>query len=161
GRGTDSWCSSCRPQERSEVADGPDVRQLVGVDDHSDACDLTAGDIERHHADEPLLCVEKTRSRAAVDLVGAEGHARKAGNDADLVVDDRARDTGSPAQRPRERWNLAAAVGGQLHVMSEQRLEAGEVAVLGGGEEPSCQFVALLARRLEAGSALLDLAPGP
>jgi hypothetical protein len=34
------------------------VRQLVGVDDPPDACDLTAGDIERAHADQPLLCVE-------------------------------------------------------------------------------------------------------
>jgi hypothetical protein len=54
------------------------VRQLIGVDDRVDACDLTAGDIERHDGDQPLLCVEKERSRAAVDFDGAERHTRSA-----------------------------------------------------------------------------------
>src|ERR1039457_4718579 len=45
--------------------------------------------------------------------------------------------------------------------MSEQRLEASEIVVLGRREEPSRQLVALLARRLEAGSTLRDVAPGP
>jgi hypothetical protein len=40
--------------------------------------------------------------------------------------------------------------------VSEQRLKPSEIALLGGCEEPSCQLVALLARRLEAGPALLD-----
>jgi len=44
------------------------VRQLVGVEDRIDAGDLTASDIERHHRDQPLLCVEKERPRATVDL---------------------------------------------------------------------------------------------
>ncbi len=44
--------------------------------------------------------------------------------------------------------------------MSEQRLERSEVALLGGREEPSCELVALLTRRLEAGPALLDVASG-
>jgi hypothetical protein len=44
------------------------VRQLVGVEDRADACDLTTGDIECQHADQPLPSVEKERSRAAVDL---------------------------------------------------------------------------------------------
>ena len=39
-------------------------------------------------------------------------------------------------------------------------LEAGQIAVLDRGEEPSCQLVALLPSRLEAGSPLLDVAPG-
>src|ERR671911_456436 len=72
--------SSRRPQYRSEVADWPEVRQLVGVDDRDDACDLTAGDVERQHADQPLLSVEKERSRAAVDLHGAQRHSRDAGD---------------------------------------------------------------------------------
>ena len=54
--------------------------------------------------------------------------------------------------------NLAAAVGGQLHAVSEQRLEPRQVALLGCRKEALCQLVALLARRLEAGSALLDVA---
>jgi hypothetical protein len=69
-RGTTAGVSSRRPQERSEVGDWPEVRQFVGVDDRADACDLTAGDIERRHADQPLQCVEIERSRAAVDLDG-------------------------------------------------------------------------------------------
>ena len=67
-----------RPQQRPEVADRPEVRQLIGVDDRVDARDLTGGDIERHHADQPLLCVEKERSRAAVDLDGTPRHAGSA-----------------------------------------------------------------------------------
>jgi hypothetical protein len=87
-----------------------------------DAGDLTAGDIECQHADQPLLSVEIEGSRAAVDLDGAQRHARKAGGPAD-PVDQRARDAVAPAQRPRERRNLAAAVAGELHVVSEQRLD--------------------------------------
>ena len=44
--------------------------------------------------------------------------------------------------------------------MREQCLEPGEIALLGGGEEPSCQLVALLARRLEAWPALPGVASG-
>jgi hypothetical protein len=62
--------------------------------------------------------------------------------------------------RPRKRRNLAAAVGGQLHVVSEQRLEPSEIALVDGREEPSCQLVALLGRRLEARPALLEVASG-
>ena len=78
----------------------------------------------------------------------------------DPVVEHRTRDAGAPAHRLGERRNLAAAVGGQLHVVSEQHLERGEIALLGGRDEPSHQLVALLARRLEAGPALLDVASG-
>src|SRR5215471_11731110 len=63
--------SSRRPQYRCEVADWPEARQLVGVDDRADVRDLTTGDIERHHGDQPLLWVEVERARAAVDLDGA------------------------------------------------------------------------------------------
>jgi hypothetical protein len=35
--------SSRRPQQRSDVGDRPEVRQLVGVDDPADARDPTAG----------------------------------------------------------------------------------------------------------------------
>jgi hypothetical protein len=44
------------------------VLELLGLDNRADADDLTACDIERHDADQPLLCVEIERSRAAVDL---------------------------------------------------------------------------------------------
>jgi len=46
-----------------------------------------------------------------------------------------------------------------LRSFLEQRLEPGEIALLGGPEEPSCQFVAVRELRLEA-PALLDVAPG-
>src|SRR5918999_4661273 len=92
--------SSRRPQQRSDVGDRPEVRQLVGVDDPADARDPTAGDVERQHADQSLLSVEKERSRAAVDLDGARQHARKSRYLAEKV-DERARDAVAPAQRPR------------------------------------------------------------
>ena len=88
------------------VGDWSEVRELVGVDDPADGPDLAAGDIEREHADQPLLFVEKERSRAAVDLDWAQRHARDAGGLAE-PVDQRARDTVASAQRPRERRNLA------------------------------------------------------
>src|SRR5262249_10286892 len=99
------------------------------------------------------------RSRAAVDLDGAERDAGKARAETE-PVDQRARDAGPPAEGPLECRNLAAAVAGQLHVVSEQRLEPSEIAVLGGLKEPSRELVALLARRLEAGPALRHVAPG-
>ena len=83
--------SSRGPQQRFEVADGPEMRQLVGVRDSSDAVDLAAGDVERHHADQPLLWVEVERSGGAVDLDRPEGDARNTARPAD-PVDDRARD---------------------------------------------------------------------
>src|SRR3954464_7971261 len=116
-----------------EVAERPQVRELVGVDDRADAPDLTAGDVERQHADEPPLRVEVERARAAVDLDGAQ-LARNPRAPAE-PLDQHARDAATPAQRPCERGNLAAAVAGQLDVVSEQRLETGEVALLGGVEE--------------------------
>src|SRR5215207_10368851 len=151
--------SSRRPHERCEVADWPEVGQLVGVDDRVDACDLTAGDVERHHGDQPLLCIEVERSWAAVDLDGARRYALKALAEAD-PADERAGDTGAAAQRVRQGGDLAAAVAGRLNIVGEQRLEPSEIAFLGGLKEPSCQPVALLARRLEAGPALLDVASG-
>src|SRR5215207_1156423 len=151
--------SSRRPHERCEVADWPEVGQLVGVDDRVDACDLTAGDVERHHGDQPLLCIEVERSWAAVDLDGARRYALKALAEAD-PADERAGDTGAAAQSARQGGDLAAAVAGQVHVVGEQRLEPSEIALLGGLKEPSCQPVALHARRLEAGPALLDVASG-
>jgi hypothetical protein len=87
--------------EFAEVGDWPEVCQFVR------ACDLIAGDIERAHADQPLLSIEKERSRAAVDLDEAQRRARNAGGQAE-VVDERARDTVAPGQRPRERRSLAA-----------------------------------------------------
>src|SRR5262245_58632830 len=116
------------PHQRSEVADWPEVRQLVGVDDPVDACDLTAGDVERHNGDQPLLCVEIERPRAAVDLDGAQRGPRSAGAQAD-PADQRARDAVAPAQRARQGGNLAAAVPGELDVVGEQRLEPRQVTL--------------------------------
>src|SRR4051812_19584114 len=150
--------SSPRLHQSLEVAERPEVRQLVGVDDRADAPDLTAGDVERQHADQPPLGVEVQRSRATVDLDGSH-LARNPCAPAE-PLDHHACDAPAPAQRPRERGNLAAAVAGQRDVVSEERLETGEIALLGGMEELRRQFVALLARRLEAGPPLLDVAPG-
>src|SRR4029434_5947692 len=70
----------------------------------------------------------------------------------------RARDALRARTRAGKGGNLPAAVGGQLHVLGEQRLEPQQVALLGGRKESSCQLVALLPVRVEAGSALLDVA---
>src|SRR6266487_6586020 len=91
---------------------------------------------------------------------GSARRARRPRRSSSRSAPHRQCDTVAPAQRPRERRNLAAAVARQLHVVSEQRLEPGEIALLGGREEPGCQLLALLARRLEAGPALLDVASG-
>ena len=136
------------------------MRELVGVDNRANAPDLTARDVERHHADQSLLCVEIERSRAAVDLDGAQRHARKSGAQAE-PVDQRACDAAAAVQRPRERRDLAAAVTRQLDVVGEQRLQPSEIALLGRLEEPSRELLALLVRRLKAGPALLDVASGP
>src|SRR5262249_42822481 len=144
-------------QYRCEVADRPEVRQLVRVDDRADARDLTARDLERTHGEQPLLRVDKERSRAAVDLDGAQRDAGNSRAEAE-PVEQRARDTAAAAQRARQGGRLAAAVAGPLPVVGEKRLKTWEVALLGGCEEPSCQLVALLARRLEARPLLLDLA---
>jgi hypothetical protein len=74
---------------------------------------ICAGDFERHHGEQPLLCVEVERSWAAVDLGEAQRDLGKAAHDS---VGQHARDTAAPAQRPRERRSLAAAVAGQLDV---------------------------------------------
>src|SRR5215204_2853264 len=151
--------SSVSSSERSEVAEWPEMRQLVGVDDRVDAGDLTAGDLERDHGDQPLLCVKEERARVTVDLDGAQRRARKARAQAG-PVDQGGRDTAAAAQRARQGGNLAAAVAGQLHVVGEQRLQPRQVALLDGPKESSCQLFALLARGLEAGAALLDVASG-
>src|SRR5437868_5933361 len=64
--------------------------------------------------------------------------------------------TGAPQHQRR---HLAAAVAGQLHIRREQRLQPGEIALLGGLKEPCCQLLLLLAGGLKAGSALLDVLP--
>ena len=42
--------------------------------------------------------------------------------------------------------------------MRERRLETRQVALFGGRNEPPCQLIALLARAMEAGPSLLDVA---
>jgi hypothetical protein len=122
-----------RSEQRCVVAEWPEVRQFVGVDDRVDACDLTADDLERQYAHRPLLPVEIERARAAVDVHPAQRYARNAG--AEEGVDQRARDTIATTQRLRERRCLAAAVARQLHFVSEQRLESDEIAPFGGRKE--------------------------
>src|SRR5262249_48995909 len=150
--------SSGRPQQRGEVGDRPEAGQLVGVDDRADAGDLAAGDLDRHHGDQPLLRVEPERSRAAVDLDRAQRHPRQAGAQPG-PLDQRPRDPAAAAQRPRQPPDLAAAGPGRLHVVGEQRLQPRQVAVLDGREEPPRQLLVLLARRVEARPALPEVAP--
>ena len=66
-----------------------------------------------------------------------------------------------PRTIARQGGNLPAAVGGQLDVVRQQRFELRQVAVLGRGEEPLCELVALLARCLEPRPALLDVPSSP
>src|SRR5262249_21817148 len=94
----DIWFSLLvrRSHQRCEVADWPEVGQLVGVDDRADAGDLAAGDLEPHHREQPLLRVEIERTGAAVDLDRAQRQAPSAGAQA-APVGQRVRDTGAAA----------------------------------------------------------------
>ncbi len=144
-------------QQGAQIGCWAEVGKLVRVDNRADAPDLTAGDVERQHADEALLCVKNECSWAVVDLDGAQRHAGDARAE-DQRLDQRARDAVAAAQRARQGGHLAAAVASQLNVVGEQRLEPRKVALLGGSEEPPGQLVALLTRGLEAGPTLLDVA---
>src|SRR3954452_619219 len=143
----------------AQIARRAEVGELVGVDDRVDARDLAVGDLERQHGDQPLVSVEIERPGTAVDLDRPYLHPRATGCAA-APVDHRARDAVASAQRPRERGSFTASVTGQLHIVSEQRLEPGEIALLDRLEEPGCQLFALRARRLEAGPAGLDVTSG-
>src|SRR4051794_16939384 len=101
------------------------MRELVGVDDRADAADLTAGDIEREHPDHPFLGVEEERPRGAVDLDWTQRHTGDAAAETE-PGDHRVGDAAAAAQRARERRRLAAAVAGEVHVASEERLQPGE-----------------------------------
>jgi hypothetical protein len=57
--------------------------------------------------------------------------------------------------------DLAAAVASHFHVVCEEHLEPGEVALLGCDEELSGQLVALFSCRLEAGPAFGDVDERP
>src|SRR5947209_504008 len=114
--------------------------ELVRVDDRADAPDLALGDVYCQHPDDPLLPVDIERAGPSVDLDRPYRHVRKAVGQAE-PVDQAARDAIASMQRAGERWNLAAAVAGQLDVVSEQRLEPGEIAVLRGGQELPRQLV--------------------
>src|SRR5262247_3839241 len=137
------------------------MRQLVRVDDRVDAGDLTVLEIERQHPEHRVLPVEEEHARTAVDVDVTQRHTRDASEPAGPVAGHRASDPAAAAHRPGKGWSLTAAVRGQPYVMSKQRLQPGEIALLGGREEPSGQLVALLARRLESRSPLLDVASGP
>jgi hypothetical protein len=130
--------------------------QLVGVDHRGHRLDLAAlGNVESEDADQPLGRVEHHRPGLPVHCDLAQRGAAEAGSGGPHSRQQRA-DHPHPAF---ERLGQAAAMQG--HVVGQQLLERAEVAVLGGGEEPPGQALALLARRLEAGSSLPDVPPGP
>src|SRR5205085_8621870 len=43
----------------AQVPHGPQVPQLVRIDDRAHALDLAVGDVEDHHADQPVVAVEE------------------------------------------------------------------------------------------------------
>jgi len=147
-------------EESSHVAQRTEVPELAGIDDRPHPPNLPVGDVERHHPDQPTLAVEQERARLSVDV-----HVTDVGS-ADLEAlarpgQKRSRHAPAPVQRPGERGDLAAAVAVQHDVVREQRLERAEVALSGGGEEPTGQLLALLPRGLEARAALLDATARP
>ena len=146
--------------ERREVPDHPEVRELLGVHHRSDAADLAAGDLERPHADQPLLAVKDHHSRTTVYLGRPQREIGKPRDDPH-PGEQHAGDAVAAAQRSGQRRDLPAAVAGQHHVVCQQGLEPGQIPLLGGGEKPQGELLALLPRGLEPGAALLDVTPGP
>jgi hypothetical protein len=65
-------------QEQAQVANGANVPQLVRVDDRSHGLDLSAGDLERQHADQLPSAVEHERARLAVHLTSQVVRAPRA-----------------------------------------------------------------------------------
>src|SRR3954447_21281660 len=82
-------------QQRAQVAHGPQVLQLVRVDDRAHGLDLLLRDVEDRHADQPALAVEEQRAWLAVDLLAARGDAAEAGERA------QPRSAGGPPWRAR------------------------------------------------------------
>src|SRR5881398_368293 len=94
-----------RFQERPHVRHRPDVTELLGIDDRTDTRYLSAGDLERHHADYATLAVQGDRSRLPVDL---ELPQHDAGNPGSLPrpVPQRASHAAATVQRAGERGHL-------------------------------------------------------
>src|SRR5579859_6666728 len=112
----------------------PEMGQLVWVVDRMDRGDLTVGDLQCQYADQLLLGVEGEHARAAVHFDPPERQTRDLASSPAPVGKCACNACASP-QRTLRCHRLAAAVAGQLNVRGKQRLEPGEVALLGGGEE--------------------------
>ncbi len=63
--------------QRAQVGQGPQVPQLVGIDDSAHGLDLAFCDVEHHHAAQPALGVEEQRTGLPIDLFAARREAPK------------------------------------------------------------------------------------
>ena len=116
--------------------------ELVGVDHGPDRLHHAVGDVEGEDVDNPALRVVGDRPGLAVDRRQLEACAqlRPPAGQSEHEPGDPLRALGRLGRRP----GLPAAVADQDHVRSEQLEQGGQVAALGGGEEPAGDLVALL-----------------
>jgi hypothetical protein len=134
------------------------VLELVRVDYGADRLHQAVGDVEGEDADHPAFGVVGHRAWLAVD----EGrHAVGA-----LVLraaeqpDQEPGDSFRPVQRLAQGLALTAAVADRDHVGGQEFEQGVEVAAARGLEEAAGHLVALLARTVEPGLALVDVVPG-
>ena len=136
--------NACRG-ELTEVGERAEVTQLVGAEHRGQRLDLAAlSDVERDNADQPFGRVEHRRPGLPVDGDLTQREGAEVGRGGPHRREQRA---GNP--HPADDRLRQAAVQG--HIVGQQLLEPAEVAVSGGGEEPTGQALASLARRLKAG----------
>ena len=132
--------------------------ELVGVDHGTHRLHHAVGDVEREDTGHPAFGVVDHRARLAVDQSRLGVRA--------LLV----RPAEQPEQEPGDPFRpvrglargqaLAAAVADHDDVGRQEVQQAIEVAALDRVEEPPGHLVALLARGLEPGLALVDMVPG-
>ena len=132
--------------------------ELVGVDHGADRLHQAVDDVQREDADHPALGVVDDRPRLAVDQGGLAVGAFLLG-----PAEQPEQEPGHPF-RPVRRLEpglaLAAAVADHDHVGGEEVQQATQVTAADGVEEPAGHLVALLARGLEPGLALVHVVPG-
>lgn len=132
--------------------------QLVGVDHGPDGLHLAVGDVEGEDVDHTALGVVGDRAGLTVDptKLAVAAHLLPAAEQPEHEPGHPFR----PGHRLGQRRGLAAAVADHDYVGGEQFEQAGQVAAVGRGEEPAGHLAAHLAGGLEAGLALVDVAPG-
>jgi hypothetical protein len=134
------------------------VLELVGVDHGADRLHQAVGDIEREDAGHPALGVVGHRARLAVDQ-GQHTVAAVVLRPAEQPEHEPG-DPFRPVQRLTQRLALAAAVSDRDDVGGEEFEQRVEVAAAHGVKEAAGHLVALLARGVEPGLALVDVVPG-